>query len=123
MAMNFESKIEHMKRKLQSGMDQAQARMAKFAVEMAKPEAGRLQTMAWSKDIFEAAAIYDANNAVLFGLNDGATVESIREYLTVSALNLAKYPPQSTSPTSNLADQYKGAATMKILDDFKMFDY
>jgi hypothetical protein len=47
------------------------------------------------------------------------TIEQARETLLDRVMNKARYPAQSTSPTSNLMEQYEAAAYAEALEELK----
>jgi predicted DNA-binding protein with PD1-like motif len=47
------------------------------------------------------------------------TVANAVGHLTDRVMGLARYPAQSTSPTSNLMEQYEAAAFAEALDELK----
>jgi hypothetical protein len=47
------------------------------------------------------------------------TLDQARDTLMDRVMNKARYPAQSTSPTSNLMEQYEAAAYAEALDELK----
>lgn len=83
-----------------------------------------VHALTWSNDTFANAAKLRVVKQILAAL-DGetkATLENIRSTLTDRVLHRAKYPPQSTSPTSNLIEQYELAACAEILSDLQYME-
>ena len=95
----------------------AQARLNKFAADFAKDPA---YALSWSNDTFKEAARLKVLKQILAGLEGGtATLENIRSTMMDRVLSKSKYPAQSTSPTSNLIEQYELAACAEILSDLE----
>lgn len=104
-------------KRFQRQADSAQASIDKFATEVAKDPA---HALSWSLGVFEKAAELKVLKQIVAALEDGtATLDNIRSTLTDRVLHRAKYPPQSSSPTSNLIEQYELAACAKILSDLQ----
>lgn len=76
----------------------------------------------WSDGAFKAAAKLNVLQDVVSLLQDGESAQSIRDYLLDSVLHGSKYPAQSTSPTSNLIEQYTLAARAAILSDLRNYE-
>lgn len=96
--------------------DRAAEETARFAVAFA-------QSPRWALDncdnAFEAAARLSATKDALKSLtstDSKATVESMRDYALRQALNVAKYPKQSTSTTATLLSRYDGAAWAEVYE-------
>lgn len=97
-----------------------QGRLDKFAADFAKDPA---HALSWGTDAFQAAAKLRVLKQILAALEDGdATADNIRSTMMDRVLNKSKYPPQSTSPTSNLIEQYELAACAEILSDLQYID-
>jgi hypothetical protein len=47
------------------------------------------------------------------------TIEQARDTLMDRVMGLARYPAQSSSPTSNLMEQYEAAAYAEALDELR----
>ena len=98
----------------------AQARLDKFAADFAKDPA---HALSWGTDTFQAAAKLKVLKQILAALEDGtATVDNIRSTMMDRVLSKSRYPAQSTSPTSNLIEQYELAACAEILSDLQYVD-
>lgn len=98
--------------------EMAQATLDKFTVEFARDPAHALN---WSNGTFAAAAELKVAKMLLAAIEDGATLANIRETLTSRVLYRAKFPPQSTSPTANLIEQYELAASAEILSGLEYY--
>ena len=101
--------------------DVAQAQCDKFAHEFAKNPSYALR---WGNDVFKnAARLKIAQQMVyMFTEREGDTVltlEQARKILMESVMNKARWPAQSTSPTSNLMEQFEAAALAEALDELK----
>jgi hypothetical protein len=101
--------------------EQAQAKIDKFQAELSKDPA---YALSWGLDAFQSAARLKVANMLVYGFTptEGApvyTVEQAIEFLTDRVMSKARYPAQSTSPTSNLMEQYEAAAYAEALDELK----
>ena len=102
-----------------SQAETCQARLDKFTTRFAEDPA---YALSWGTEAFQAAASLRVVKQILAALNSEdskATLENIRSTLTDRVMHKAKYPPQSTSPTSNLIEQYELAACAEILSDLQ----
>ena len=106
-------------KRLESGIKAGQESIEVFA---AKLVANPAHVLSWGTDAFKTAADLKIAKQVLNALNDGATVEQVKSTLMDRVLNRSKYPPQSTSPCSNLMEQYELAAYAELLSDLNMYD-
>lgn len=97
-----------------------QKRLDKFTESFAKDPA---YALSWGTDAFQAAAKLRVLKQILTALDEGnATAENIRSTMMDRVLHKSKYPAQSTSPTSNLIEQYELAACAEILADLEYID-
>ena len=97
-----------------------QDRLDKFTEAFAKDPA---YALTWGTDAFQAAAKLRTLKQILAALEDGtATADNIRSTMMDRVLHKSKYPAQSTSPTSNLIEQYELAACAEILSDLEYID-
>ena len=104
-------------KRFKSQADSVQSRLDKFAADFAKDPA---YALSWGTDAFKAAATMTVLKQIINALENGnGTLDNIRSTLTDRVLHRAKYPPQSTSPTSNLIEQYELAACAEILSDLQ----
>jgi hypothetical protein len=107
-------------KRFQSQVDSAQVRLDKFSADFAKDPA---HALSWGNDAFAAAAKIRVLKQIVAALEDGsATLENIRSTMMDRVLNKSKYPPQSSSPTSNLIEQYELAACAEILSDLQYLE-
>lgn len=103
--------------RFQRQVDSTQASLDKFAVEFAKDPA---YALSWGNDTFANAAKLRVLKQIVNALEDGnGNLDNIRSTLMDRVLHRAKYPAQSTSPTSNLIEQYELAACADILGDLQ----
>jgi len=78
--------------------------------------------LSWGLDAFAAAAMLKITEQMLNALtSETCSVKSLYELLMDRVRNRSKYPPQSTSPTSNLMEQYELAACSEIADDCERY--
>jgi threonine aldolase len=106
-----------LQKRFQSQADSCQASLDKFAADFANDPA---HALTWGTGAFEKAARLRVLKQIVAALDDGtATLDNIRSTLTDRVMHRAKYPAQSTSPTSNLIEQYELAACADILGDLQ----
>ncbi len=104
-------------KRFQNQVESCQARLDKFAAEFAKDPA---YALSWGNETFAAAAKMRVLKQIVAALEDGnATLDNIRSTMMDRVLHKSKYPAQSTSPTSNLIEQYELAACAEILSDLE----
>jgi hypothetical protein len=101
--------------------EQAQVQCDKFAKSFAEDPA---YALSWGTSAFQSATRLRVAKMLVdtFTPREGeimCTLEQAREYLTDRVMNKARYPAQSTSPTSNLIEQYEAAAYAEALDELK----
>ena len=100
--------------------EQAQAHCDKFAADFAKDPS---HALSWGLNVFQNAARLKVAqmmiNAFAEEREHKCTIEDARETLMDRVMNKARYPAQSTSPTSNLMEQYEAAAYAEALDVLK----
>lgn len=102
----------------------AQAQCDKFAAEFAKDPA---YALSWGNSVFQEAARLKIAQMMVHAFTereDGVilSVEAAREVCLERVMNKARWPAQSTSPTSNLMEQYEAAAYAEALDELKHMD-
>ena len=105
--------------RLESGIKSGQESIEKFAEKLVADPA---YTLSWGNDSFKVAAMMMVQKQVLNALNDGATVQAVKDTLMDRVLNKSKYPAQSTSPTSNLIEQYELSAYAELLSDLRYYE-
>jgi len=101
----------------------AQEQCDKFAAEFAKDPA---HALSWSNNVFQEAARLKIAQMMVYAFTereDGVvlTVAAAREVCLERIMNKARWPAQSTSPTSNLMEQFEAAAYAEALDELKYF--
>jgi hypothetical protein len=101
--------------------EQAQEQIDKFKAALDKDPA---HALTWGLNAFQAAARLQVAQMLVYGFTpkEGSpvyTVEQAVSFLTDRVINRARYPAQSTSPTSNLMEQYEAAAYAEALDELK----
>jgi hypothetical protein len=101
--------------------EQAQLQIDKFKAELDKDPA---YALSWGLGAFQSAARLKIANMLVYAFTprEGETVCTIaqaRDTLMDRVMNKARYPAQSTSPTSNLMEQYEAAAYAEALDELK----
>jgi len=104
-------------KRFQSQVVQCQDRLDKFTADFAQDPA---YALSWGTDAFASAARLRVLRQVVAALeHDHSTLDNIRSTLTDRVMHKSKYPPHSTSPTSNLIEQYELAACADILGDLQ----
>ncbi len=104
-------------KRFKSQAESVQSRLDKFAADFAKDPA---HALSWGTDTFQAAAKMTVLKQIINALENGnGNLDNIRSTLMDRVLHKSKYPPQSTSPTSNLIEQYELAACADILGDLQ----
>ena len=88
----------------------------KFKAELDRDPA---YALTWGTGVFQAAAEIRVVKQVIGAFENGGKVEDVRSILLDHVLHRSKYPPHSTSPTSNLLEQYELAAYAEILSELK----
>ena len=96
--------------------EQAQAQCDKFAESFAKDPA---YALSWGNDVFKNAARLKVAKMLVEAFAGDCTVDQARESCLDRVMNKARYPAQSTSPTSNLIEQFEAAAYAEALDEMK----
>jgi hypothetical protein len=101
---------------LKNRINSAQFEIEKFKTRLDKDPADALS---WSLTAFQCAAKLKVLNLVTDALESGEEIEQVCDSLLNRVMTRSKYPAQSSSPTSNLIDQYELAAYAEILSDLK----
>jgi len=103
--------------KYQRQVEAQQERINKFKLELDKDPA---HALTWGLEAFRSAATLKVLNQIVAALEAGdADVDNIKATLMDRVLHRSKYPAQSTSPTSNLMEQYELSACAEILSDLQ----
>lgn len=124
--MKVEKEIEMSEKALRhfaSVAEQNQTQIDKFKAELDKDPS---YALSWGLTVFQAAARLKVAQMLVYGFTpkEGSpvyTVEQAVNFLTDRVMNKARYPAQSTSPTSNLMEQYEAAAYAEAIDDLNRF--
>lgn len=103
------SEKEYIVRRFQRDLVSVQAEIAEFTEKMAVDAA---YTLTWGTSVFQAAAKERVLKQVLNAIEQG---DNVVAFVTDRVIHKAKYPAQSTSPTSNLIEQYELAALADVL--------
>jgi len=109
----MKSAKEYITNRFQRDLVSVQAEIAEFTAKMAVDAA---YTLTWGTSVFQAAAKERVLKQVLHAIEQGDNVVAI---ITDRVIHKAKYPAQSTSPTSNLVEQYELAALAEVLSAIK----
>jgi hypothetical protein len=101
--------------------EQAQEQIDKFKAELDKDPA---HALAWGLDAFHNAARLRVAKMLVYGFTPTGgspvyTVDQAVDFLTYRIMDKARWPAQSTSPTSNLMEQYEAAAYAEALDELR----
>jgi hypothetical protein len=101
--------------------EQAQKQIDKFKAELDKDPA---YALSWGLSAFQSAARLKIANMLVYAFTERegetmCTLDQARDTLMDRVMNKARYPAQSTSPTSNLMEQYEAAAYAEALDELK----
>jgi hypothetical protein len=101
--------------------EQAQAKIDKFKEALDKDPA---HALSWGLDAFHNAARLKVATMLVYSFTpregeEVCTIEQARETLLDRVMSKARYPAQSTSPTSNLMEQYEASAYAEALDELK----
>jgi hypothetical protein len=104
--------------------EQAQVQCDKFAKSFAEDPG---YALSWGNGVFQSAARLKVAKMLVYAFTERegettCTVEQARDTLLDRVMNKARYPAQSTSPTSNLMEQYEAAAYAEALDELKYMD-
>jgi hypothetical protein len=103
---------------------EAQAKCDQFAEDFAKDPA---HALGWSNSVFQAAARLKIAQMMVYAFTprEGeavCTIKQARDTCLERVMNKARWPAQSTSPTSNLMEQYEAAAYAEALDELQHMD-
>lgn len=80
--------------------------------------------LSWGCGVFAAAAKLRVLKQLINVLGDGeATAEDVHSLLMANILHKSQYPAQSSSPTSNLIEQYELAACAEIIADLPHYKF
>ena len=116
--------LERLAEKFMGERDCAQDELVKFQEAFQKDAA---YALTWGTSVFDAAGrerVYDQLIQFWMGNKDVDCVvllSNMIDLVTDKVLYRAKYPPSSTSPTSNLMEQYEMAAWARVLSDLNYY--
>jgi hypothetical protein len=97
------------------------ATIDRFKKELDKDPA---YALSWGCEVFAAAAKLRILKQLINALEDEqTTTENIRDHLMGHIMHKSRYPAQSTSPTSNLIEQYELAACARIVGDLPRYKF
>lgn len=114
------SKQDYLTKRFQRKLDEAQSEVTAF---VGKVQHDAAYALSWSNSVFQAAAKERVYKQVIASIKDSVSedgeldLSNIIGMVTDRVLHKAKYPAQSTSPTSNLIEQYELATWADILSD------
>jgi hypothetical protein len=109
---------QQLQQRLQRKIDLCAGSIEKFKLELDKDPA---HALSWSNGVFSKAAEHRVLKIVLSNLESDSTIENVKSYLMECVLHRSKYPAQSTSPTSNLIEQYELAAYAELLSELQFY--
>lgn len=104
--------IERLLSKFVRDRESAQEELVKFQEAFQKDAA---YALSWGTSVFVAAGKERVYNQLIQFMADNRTHDCLTDIVLDKVLSTAKYPPQSTSPTSNLMEQYEMAAWANVL--------
>jgi hypothetical protein len=97
------------------------ATIDRFKKELDKDPA---YALSWGGGVFAAAAKLRVINQIINALEDErTTTEDIKDHLMGHIMHKSRYPAQSTSPTSNLIEQYELAACAEIVGNLPRYKF
>ena len=108
-------------KRLESGIKSCQESAQTFAEKFLKDPA---YTLSWGTEAFSNAAKLKVYGMVYAALTDETpcSIQAVKATLMDRVLHRSKYPPQSTSPCSNLMEQYELAAYAELLSDLNDYE-
>lgn len=109
-----ERDIERIMRKCDYAIQDMEMQRAKLIEGLA---GDMLYALSWSKYAFEVAAKGDVMTQVRNAILSGVAKDVLIEHAQDQVASKAKYPAHSSSPTSNLAEQYTLAAWANFIQD------
>lgn len=119
--------IEKLAGRFERDRESAQHEISRFKVAFDKDPR---YALSWGTSVFIAVAKVRACDWVCGYMHNNAHVDPVEHITNMTDLIMdrilysAKYPPQSTSPTSNLMEQYEMAAwaeALAILNNYKSY--
>jgi len=103
-------------KKFKSMVSVAQSQVDKFKVELDKDPA---YALSWGTGVFQSAARLKVAGMLVVAFEGECTVEQARATLLDRVMSKSRYPAQSTSPCSNLMEQYELAAYAEAMEDLQ----
>ena len=79
--------------------------------------------LSWGDGVFRAAAKLKVVNEIINSLKDDEPAENIKDALMDRIMHKSRYPAQSSSPTSNLVEQYELSACAEIVGDLQRYKF
>jgi hypothetical protein len=108
-------------KRLESNIQSCKESVDKFIEKLKEDPA---YALSWGTGTFQTAAnlkVYEMVYAALTA-ETPCSVQAVKETLMDRVLHKSKYPPQSTSPCSNLMEQYELAAYAELLSDLRYYE-
>ena len=125
--MTIETIIERLHERAKSERDALGVIQAEIAEPSFLEGGTALHFFSWSKDAFKTAArakVFGRYAEVFMRLHEGrltdVTMQDIVNEIGRAVHRAVVAPPQSTSPTSNLAEQYEAAAMAELLEFLRL---
>ena len=104
---------------LEKEVERARKSLKKFQAGL---ENDPVYALTWFEGAFTAAAEVKVGAAVLVELkNNSVTIDDVRDHVERTIRRLAKYPPRSTSPVSNLMEQEENAAWARLYETLENY--
>ena len=108
-------------KRLESDIASEQAQIDRF---VAKVQEDPAYALSWGTNAFASAANLKVFKLVLAAMTreeEACSMQDLKSTLMDRVLHKSKYPAQSTSPCSNLMEQYELAAYANMLSDLNMY--
>ena len=107
------------KARFESKADSARLTINKFLAKMMEDPA---YALCWSDEVFQAAARLKVAKQIISFFEGNFSAQQAREYVMDEVLCKSKYPAHSTSPASNLMEQYILAAYAEAVQALEQFE-
>lgn len=109
------------KRYCERRIEPLQHRIAKFQDAFTQDPA---YALSWSNSTFRDAAALRVYNQILDAVNSNEklSLDAVLSTMLDRVLNKSKFPSQSTSPTSNLIEQYELSVCSEIYSDLSGYE-
>lgn len=105
-------------KRLQRHLESTQATIERFKEKLNEDPH---HALSWSLDAFHASSKAWVLKDCINHLERGVSAKDLKQILVGVVINKGRYPAQSTSPTSNLIEQYDLAAASEIVSDLEYF--